>query len=288
MRHATSLMALQPLTIRGLCPIHHATQQWQTACAAEKIPQIPVGVTDYVIVVGMATSGETFARIRHGRRQSVSSFAWGPMGPMETVRGHGRCPVEDWLCTDEPLIVGDTGGTVLVTKCPNESYCCGVGSKADSCCVNGSGVWIAWNGQTTRVKPGATSRSSTILGAPTVTGTSSSISTAIPTAAAAPFQKSSAPGTTVTETTTESTTNTGAIAGGVVAGVVAAALIIGAAVWALRRRRNRPIEEKQMWAPPTVKRPALYAGEMEGSNAGRELPADSWAHEMGTEGISHK
>ncbi|KAL8650900.1 MAG: hypothetical protein Q9210_003550 [Variospora velana] len=236
----------------------------------------------------MATSGETFARIRHGRRQSVSSFAWGLMGPMETVRGHGRCLIEDWLCTDEPLIVGNTGGTVRVTKCPNGSYCCGVGSEADSCCTTGAGVWIARNGQTTGVKPGATSRSSTTLPAPTTIGTSSSISTTIPTAAPVSSQTSSAPGATVTQTTTEPTTNTGAIAGSAVAGVVAAALIIGAAVWALRRRRDIPIEEKQIWVPSMVKRPALYAGEMEGSNAGRELPADTGAHEMDTEGPSHK
>ncbi|KAL9012783.1 MAG: hypothetical protein Q9173_002474 [Seirophora scorigena] len=157
---------------------------------------------------------------------------------------------------------------------------------ADSCCTTGAGVWIAQDGQTTGIKPGSLSTASSTT---TTTGTSSSISTTAPAAVPISSQTSSAPGAAVTETTTKSTTNTGAIAGGVVAGVVAAALMIGAAVWALRRRCNKPMEEKPMWVPPTtVKRPAVYVGEMEGSNARREFPTDTAAHEMVTGGPTPK
>ncbi|KAI4176906.1 MAG: hypothetical protein LQ343_000763 [Gyalolechia ehrenbergii] len=190
--------------------------------------------------------------------------------------------------------LGNTGGSVRVTQCPNGSYCCGVGSTANTCCSNGVGVWVAKNGQTTNVNPTATaSRSSTAAassstiskgkgaGASTTTTGASVTPTTVPAGDPA-SQTASAPSAAVTTTvTTKSTNNTGAIAGGVVAGILAAAIIIGAAIWILRRRRNRQMDEKRMWAPSAMQKPPPLYGEMDGSSKRHELPAPV-GHEMAT------
>lgn len=206
---------------------------------------------------------------------------------METVWDLQSCHCVEPF-TDGPDFLGKSGGTVRVTQCPNGSYCCGVGSAANKCCSTGAGVWIDKDGETTGVKPGsATTRSSTTTsssstaGNTKATGASPVISTTGP--ASEPSQSRSAAGATVTKSTTTTTTNTGAIAGGVVAGVVAVAVIVGAVLWALRRRRNRPMGQKPMWAPTTAnQKPPFYAGEMEGSNARRELSTEGGVHEIGT------
>ncbi|KAL9601998.1 MAG: hypothetical protein Q9219_002106 [cf. Caloplaca sp. 3 TL-2023] len=184
---------------------------------------------------------------------------------------------------------GNTGGSVKVTPCQDGSYCCGVGSFADTCCSKGAGVFIAKNGQTTNINPSATvSQSSAAASSASSATRKTTATTATPlttpsraaAAADTASQVGSAPSAAVTKTVTkESSNNTGAIAGGVVAGVLGAAIIIAAVIWAVRRRRNRPMDEKHGWT--SQKPPALY-GEMEGSNARQELPAPV-GHEMATE-----
>lgn len=191
---------------------------------------------------------------------------------------------------------GNTGGSVRVTQCPNGSYCCGAGAAARTCCNNGAGVWVAKNGQTTNVKPTSTvaSRStaavssSTGAGAATtaagtsVTSKTRSINTTPTTnpGADAVSQTVSGPSAAVTKTITEkSSNNTGAIAGGVVAGVLGGTIIIGAIIWALRRRRNRQMDEKRIWDATAMRKPPALYGEMDGSNPRHEMPAPV-GHEM--------
>ncbi len=171
-----------------------------------------------------------------------------------------------------------------MTQCDNGSYCCGAGTVADRCCSTGGGLWIGKGGNPTNIRPIAVTSAST---KEQTTSTTSATSTE-PTTDPVPQTTVSAPGATVTRTTTKSTTNTGAIAGGVVAGVVAVALIIAATIWAMKKRRNRPMNQKPMMVPHADTKPPVYAGEMEGSNAHGELPTDAGIHEMGTGGTPMK
>ncbi|KAI4190595.1 MAG: hypothetical protein L6R41_000688 [Letrouitia leprolyta] len=198
---------------------------------------------------------------------------------------------------------GNTGGTVRVTQCPNGSYCCGAGAGAQNCCNNGAGVWVDKNGQTTNFKPTSTAASrstaaassstntrrkgtsaATTIAGGSVTPRTTSISatpTTVPGAGAA-SQTASGPSAAVTKTVTKnSTNNTGAIAGGVVAGVLGGAIIIGAVIWALRRRQNRQMEEKRIWDATAMRKPPPLYGEMEGSITRHEMPAPV-GHEMPT------
>lgn len=183
--------------------------------------------------------------------------------------------------SDELLHIGNSGGSVRVTQCDNGSYCCGNGTVADSCCNTGGGLWVGKDGNPTNIRPGSVTTTEQ------TTVTTSATST-VPTASPASQTTASAPGAVVTKTTTKPTTNTGAIAGGVVAGIIAAALIIAAAIWAMKRRRNRPMNQQPMAVPHADAKPPLYASEMEGSNAHGELPADTVIHEMSTGGLPMK
>lgn len=193
------------------------------------------------------------------------------------------------------LHIGNTGGSVRVTPCPDGSYCCGVGSFANNCCSTGAGIWIAKDGQTTSVKPSAAASRSSAAASLSHTPTKKTVAPATTTsttstkapAAGPASQTASGPPAVVTQTVTKnSSSDTGAIAGGVVAGVVAAGIIIGAVIWALRRRWNRSMDQKHMGAPFAPKKLPLY-GEMEGSDARQELPTRV-GHEMAAEGPDAK
>lgn len=202
------------------------------------------------------------------------------MGKMETVCTIHYAPTATQLYSDEFLHIGNSGGSVRVTQCDNGSYCCGAGTVADNCCNTDGGLWVDKDGNPTNIRPGSvTTKQQT-------TATTSATLTLDTTDPADPASQTtaSAPGATVTKITTKTTTNTGAIAGGVVAGVVAAALIIAATIWALKRRRNTPMNQKPMAVPHADTKPPLYASEMEGSNARGEMPADTGIQEMSTGG----
>ncbi|KAL8754326.1 MAG: hypothetical protein Q9184_005147 [Pyrenodesmia sp. 2 TL-2023] len=133
------------------------------------------------------------------------------------------------------------------------------------------------DGNPTNIRPGSVTTKEQ-------TTASTSATSTVPTADPASQTTASAPSAIVTKITTKSTTNTGAIAGGVVAGIIAAALIIVGAIWALKRRRNRPMNQKPMAVPHADTKPPLYVSEMEGSNARGELPAHTGFHELSTGG----
>ncbi|KAL8679079.1 MAG: hypothetical protein Q9186_004619 [Xanthomendoza sp. 1 TL-2023] len=189
---------------------------------------------------------------------------------------------------------GNTGGTVRVTPCQDGSYCCGAGTKANNCCANGNGVWIAKDGQTTNVKPtSATSRRSAAASSTLSTSLTTTSTTPPPNAVAA---SQTATGTTGppsaagTKTTEKTKNNTGAIAGGVVGGLVAAAIIVMAVIWFMMRRRNKAMDDRGPAIPydatTTSSKPA-YLSEVEGSNARMEMPAPV-GHEMGVEQQNEK
>ncbi|KAL8900548.1 MAG: hypothetical protein Q9207_005640 [Kuettlingeria erythrocarpa] len=136
----------------------------------------------------------------------------------------------------------------------------------------------AVGGNPTNIRPEAVTSATTKEQTTVITSATSTNPTTDP----IPQTTVSAPGATVTRTTTSSTTNTGAIAGGVVAGVIAVALILAATIWAMKKRRNRPMNQEPMLVLHADTNPPLYAGEMEGSNAHGELPADIGIHEMST------
>ncbi|KAL8668400.1 MAG: hypothetical protein Q9168_006971 [Polycauliona sp. 1 TL-2023] len=170
------------------------------------------------------------------------------------------------------LSTGNTGGSVRVTPCTDGSYCCGVGSQANSCCVKGNGAFLAKNGQTTDANPSSTASSSTAT-------SSSTIPSPAAAAATGTSQTATGPSAAVTKTTEKTTNNTGAIAGGVVGGLVAAALIVVAAIWFFRRRKSQEAGEKGPWAPYATGSPPGFYSEVEGANARMELPAPV-GHEM--------
>ncbi|KAI4238025.1 MAG: hypothetical protein LQ349_001407 [Xanthoria aureola] len=180
---------------------------------------------------------------------------------------------------------GDSGGSVQVTPCQDGSYCCRTGTKANNCCAQGQGVFIDKNGQTTDANPSSTSSLSTATSS-SVSTTQTTSSTSLPGAAAA-SQTSTGPSAATTKSTEKTTNSTGAIAGGVVGGLVAAALIVVAGLWFLKKRKTKETGDKEPWIPYATESQPAYYSEMEGANAGMELPAPR-GHEMPTEDSNMK
>ncbi|KAL8910100.1 MAG: hypothetical protein Q9171_004592 [Xanthocarpia ochracea] len=175
---------------------------------------------------------------------------------------------------------GNTGGSVRVTPCQDGSYCCGVGTPANNCCVQGNGVFLGTNGETTDVNPSPTSSRRSAAASSTSSTTLMTSSATLAGATAATSETITSRPTQVAQTIEKSTNNTGAIAGGVVGGLVAAALIIVAGLWFLRRRKGRDTGDTGPWIPyATTKQPPR---EVNGANKWSELPAPV-GHEMPAE-----
>ncbi|KAL8691877.1 MAG: hypothetical protein Q9224_004078 [Gallowayella concinna] len=128
---------------------------------------------------------------------------------------------------------------VLITQCPNKSYCCGDSNIA--CCDRGDGVWIR-NGLPTRTDPNATQTE--------VETTTSDAATMTPAAAARPNvtpppQKSSA-------------LNGGAIAG-IVVGSMLVVVVLGFVLWFFARRKRRRTTNVKPYCEASVEEQAHIA-----------------------------
>ncbi|KAL8919330.1 MAG: hypothetical protein Q9172_005035 [Xanthocarpia lactea] len=161
------------------------------------------------------------------------------------------------------IVLGHIDGSVHVTPCPDGSYCCGAGTPANNCCVQGNGVFLDVNGYTT--VPQRSSTSSRSSGASTATSTTIT-STAAPTS-----ETVTGPSAVTTNPTEESNNNTGPIAGAVVGGLVAAALIILAGIYFLRRRKGKETGEKELRIPDAPNSQQTNPQQMVGANALFEL-----------------
>ncbi|KAL8801472.1 MAG: hypothetical protein Q9182_004439 [Xanthomendoza sp. 2 TL-2023] len=132
-------------------------------------------------------------------------------------------PRKDGLC-ENPRFGDDSGNQlkdvdVLVTQCPNKSYCCGDNNSA--CCDRGDGVWIR-DGLPTKTNPNATQTG--------VPDTTSGAATTITAPAARPD-------------VTPPPRKSGSLSGGAIAGIVVGSMLVVAALglmlWFFAKRKRR-------------------------------------------------
>lgn len=161
--------------------------------------------------------------------------------------------------------MGYTDGSVHVTPCLDGSYCCGAGTPANNCCVQGNGVFLNQDGYTTAPQRSSTSSRSS--------GASTTTSTTITSAAAPTSETVTGASAVTTNPTEESNNNTGPIAGAVVGGFVAAALIITAGIYFLWRRKGKGKDtgEKEPRTDASNSQPT-FSHLVEGAKALPELP----------------
>ncbi|KAL8812390.1 MAG: hypothetical protein Q9200_001077 [Gallowayella weberi] len=132
---------------------------------------------------------------------------------------------------------------VLVTQCPDKSYCCGDNNYA--CCDRGDGVWIR-DGLPTKINPNATQTGASI--------TTSGAATMTTAAAARPD-------------VTPSPRKSGSLSGGAIAGIVVGSMLVvgvlGFVLWFFARGKRRHTTDDRLYCEAPVKE-QVHISEKEG------------------------